>query len=174
MAEDDDSKLFREAVRGARPLRQRKAERRRPRLRPQAALRRADERRVLEESLTLDAAELGVETGEDLVYRRADVPAATLARLQRGHYARAAELDLHGMTRDEARAVLRAFLADCLAEGHACVGIVHGKGRRSGARGPVLKAAVGRWLVRTAAVRAFCSARRVDGGTGAIYVLLER
>jgi DNA-nicking Smr family endonuclease len=37
----------------------------------------------------------------------------------------------------------------------------------------VLKAAVNRWLRRTGTVRAFCSARRPDGGTGAVYVLLD-
>jgi len=54
------------------------------------------------------------------------------------------------------------------------VRIIHGKGRGSGNRGPVLKSAVNRWLRRHGAVRAFCSARRNDGGTGALYVLIER
>jgi DNA-nicking Smr family endonuclease len=38
----------------------------------------------------------------------------------------------------------------------------------------VLKKAVNAILRRTDAVIAFCSARQVDGGTGAIYVLLQR
>ena len=50
--------------------------------------------------------------------------------------------------------------------------IIHGKGRGSGQRGPVLKSAVNRWLRRFDTVRAFCSARKMDGGTGALYVLL--
>ena len=45
--------------------------------------------------------------------------------------------------------------------------IVHGKGYRSGARGPVLKIAVNSWLKRHADVMAFTSARAIDGGTGA-------
>jgi DNA-nicking Smr family endonuclease len=52
------------------------------------------------------------------------------------------------------------------------VRIVHGKGLRSGHRGPVLKAAVNAVLRRTGAVLAYVSARPVDGGTGAVYVLL--
>ena len=51
--------------------------------------------------------------------------------------------------------------------------IVHGKGYRSGARGPVLKIAVNAWLKRHADVMAFTSARAIDGGTGAVYVLLR-
>jgi DNA-nicking Smr family endonuclease len=53
------------------------------------------------------------------------------------------------------------------------VRIIHGKGYRSGARGPVLKNAVNLWLRRHLDVMAFASARAIDGGTGAVYVLLR-
>ena len=43
--------------------------------------------------------------------------------------------------------------------GCRCVRIIHGKGYRSGARGPVLKAAVNLWLRRHLDVMAFVSAR---------------
>lgn len=173
MNEPDDRELFRAAVRDVCPLRHAHAAPTRPRLPARAASRRADERRVLAESLTTDAAELDVETGEDLAYRRAGTPESTLRRLRRGHYARREELDLHGMTQAEARLAVLGFLADACERDLRCVRIVHGKGRGSGHRGPVLKAAVNRWLRRHAAVRAFCSARAPDGGTGALYVLLD-
>jgi DNA-nicking Smr family endonuclease len=51
--------------------------------------------------------------------------------------------------------------------------VIHGKGLRSGHRGPVLKLAVSGVLRRTGAVLAYVSARQVDGGTGALYVLLS-
>ena len=51
--------------------------------------------------------------------------------------------------------------------------IIHGKGYRSGARGPVLKTAVNHWLRLHLDVLAFVSARAIDGGTGALYVLLR-
>lgn len=170
---DEERKLFRAAMRGVRPLRQTRSPPQRPKITPRAALRRADEARVLAESLDADASELDLETGEELSYRRNGVSEATLRRLRRGHYARREELDLHGMTQAEARVAILAFLADARAHSMRCVSMVHGKGRGSGNRGPVLKAAVNRWLRRHAAVRAFCSARRPDGGTGAIYVLLD-
>jgi DNA-nicking Smr family endonuclease len=102
------------------------------------------------------------------------VSESTFRRLRRGQIARSAELDLHGMTQAEARLALNEFLAESRALGLQCVRVVHGKGRGSGDRGPVLKAAVNRWLRRTGTVRAFCSARRPDGGTGAVYALLDR
>jgi len=51
--------------------------------------------------------------------------------------------------------------------------VIHGKGRGSGPRGPVLKNVVNQWLQRIDCVLAFGSARRVDGGNGAVYVLLR-
>jgi len=64
-------------------------------------------------------------------------------------------------------------LIDALEHEVRCVRIIHGKGLRSGHRGPVLKAAVNAVLRRTGAVLAYVSARPVDGGTGAVYVLLS-
>jgi DNA-nicking Smr family endonuclease len=52
------------------------------------------------------------------------------------------------------------------------VRIIHGKGLRSGTRGPVLKLLVSSYLQRVGNVLAFASAREVDGGSGAILVLL--
>jgi len=145
----------------------------RERRRPRAASRRADEALVLAESLRLDPADLDVESGEELRFRRDGIAESVLRRLKQGDYAVRDEIDLHGMTQEEARTALAAFLAEAVARHRRCVRIIHGKGRGSGLRGPVLKSAVNRWLRRHGAVRAFCSARRNDGGTGAAYVLLD-
>ena len=173
MKQDDERELFRAAVRDVRPLPQTKPAPARVRKPAKAALRRADEARVLAESLALDAADLGVETGEELDWRRAGVPESVMRRLRRGQYAQRDELDLHGMTQAEARLAVLAFISECVDRDLRCVRIIHGKGRGSGQRGPVLKSAVNRWLRRNDAVCAFCSARRADGGTGALYVLLH-
>jgi len=173
MKQDDERELFRAAVRDVRPLRQTKPAPARVRKPAKAALRRADEARVLAESLALDAADLGVETGEELDWRRAGVPESVMRRLRRGQYAQRDELDLHGMTQAEARLAVLGFISESVDRDLRCVRIIHGKGRGSGQRGPVLKSAVNRWLRRNDAVCAFCSARRADGGTGALYVLLH-
>ena len=129
---------------------------------------------MLADLLAFDAHDLDVESGDELGYRRDGISESVLRRLRRGEYAIRDEIDLHGMTQDEARAALGAFLAEALLHDRRCVRVIHGKGRGSGHRGPVLKSAVNRWLRRHAAVAAFCSARRNDGGTGALYVLLSR
>jgi DNA-nicking Smr family endonuclease len=172
--DDDDARAFREAVQGARPLGQapRVSQRVRPRPPPRARFQRADEAAVLEESLALSAAELEVEAGDELTFRRSGVQDGVIRKLRRGHYRVESELDLHGLIVDEARHALRSFLARAIARQQRCVRIVHGKGLGSGPRGPVLKKAVNLILRKNAAVVAFCSARQVDGGTGAMYVLL--
>ena len=74
----------------------------------------------------------------------------------------------------EARPRLADFIDYSLKQGLTCVRIVHGKGLGSGHRGPVLKNAVNRWLRKWDCVLAFVSTPQVHGGTGAVYVLLQR
>lgn len=66
---------------------------------------------------------------------------------------------------------LRQFIAESVANGDGCVRVIHGKGRGSGQRGPVLEHVVNHRLRRMDDVLAFASARPVDGGTGAALVL---
>src|SRR5262249_30051151 len=99
---------------------------------------------------------------------------AVLRKLRRGQYRVEGEIDLHGLTVEEAKAALREFVAAAVARGAQCIRVVHGKGLRSGHRGPVVKNAANSVLRRMGVVLAFVSARQVDGGTGALYVLLSR
>jgi len=113
-------------------------------------------------------------TGEGpLSFQRAGVRIQVVRRLRRGLYPIEDELDLHGLSQAAARDRLADFIARSRDAGHRCVRIIHGKGYRSGARGPILKAAVNLWLRRHSDVLAFVSARPIDGGSGALYVLLR-
>ena len=168
----DEARLFREAVRGVRPLGARSPPPRPPRAHPRARFTRADRAAVLRESLDFQGADPDLASGEELVFRRPGVQPRVLRKLRRGEYRVQREIDLHGLTVAEAKAALRQFLVHALERQVRCVRIVHGKGLRSGSRGPVLKAAVNAVLRRTGAVLAYVSARQVDGGTGAVYVLL--
>ena len=170
----DEAELFREAMRGVRPLRQRGPAPRQPPARPHARFTRADRTAVLAESLGEEGADPQLAGGEELVFHRPQVQPPVLRRLRRGEYRVQREIDLHGMTVAEAKHALRSFLLACLEREVRCVRVIHGKGLRSGHRGPVLKSAVNAVLRRTGAVLAFVSARQVDGGTGALYVLLDR
>ncbi|HVW68243.1 MAG TPA: Smr/MutS family protein [Steroidobacteraceae bacterium] len=172
-AGDTDVRLFREAVRDVKPLPgdgTPVTRGRRPP--PLARFSRADRHAVLRESLTSEGGDPELAAGDELVYHRAGIQMSVLRKLRRGQYRVQAEIDLHGLTVAEAKQALRDFLADALDRQLRCVRIIHGKGLRSGHRGPVLKAAVSAVLRRVGAVVAYVSARQVDGGTGAVYVLL--
>jgi DNA-nicking Smr family endonuclease len=170
---EDDDDLFRRAMSGARPLRtdERVAEAsRKPN--PKARFSQADEEAVLAESLQADIDDIEQSSGDTLRFKRASVNRTTMRMLARGSYAIQAEIDLHGMTVVEAKPRLEKFIQRCAANNKLCIRVVHGKGLGSGERGPVLKNGVNRWLRRWDTVLAFVSARQVDGGTGAVYVLL--
>ena len=146
----------------------------RPRAQPVPVQRLRDERNALAESLSDHITwDIGVETGEELVFLRNGLSPQTLKKLRRGHWVIQRELDLHGHTSVEARESLVAFLHACLRHGARCVRIVHGKGLRSKNRAPVLKSKVANWLMQRDEVLAFCQARQSDGGGGAVMVLLK-
>ena len=96
-----------------------------------------------------------------------------LKKLRRGYFGLDAEIDLHGLTSNEAKRQLLHFLHTCIEEGCRCVHIVHGKGYRSTDNHPVLKNNLNLWLRQHPNVQAFCSAPPKDGGTGAVFVLLQ-
>ncbi|HEV7431591.1 MAG TPA: Smr/MutS family protein [Steroidobacteraceae bacterium] len=171
---DDERDLFRAAMRGVRPLstpeRASPARRKPP---PRARQTRAERAAVLSESLAPPDTDLDIQPGDSMQYRQAGVPETVLRRLRRGDYRIEAEIDLHGLRLAEARVQLRQFLLAALARRLQCLRIVHGKGLRSGQRGPVIKNAVHSLLRRAAPVLAFTSAAMRDGGTGATLVLLR-
>jgi DNA-nicking Smr family endonuclease len=119
------------------------------------------------------AAEGGLQGSTALLFQRGGVRTQVIRRLRRGLIPIEDELDLHGLTQSAARDRLAEFLQNTRSAGIRCVRIIHGKGYRSGARGPILKIAVDLWLRRHLDVMAFSSARPIDGGTGAVYVLLR-
>ena len=172
---DEDKEAFRKAMSGAKPL---KADDRvhasKPKPKPRARFRRADESAVLAESLEDDIDTTEHHSDGALRFQRQHVGRRTMRKLTRGGYSVQAEIDLHGMTLAEARPRLRDFIQYSAEQDRLCVRVVHGKGLGSGERGPVLKSAVSSWLRSWDNVIAFVSTRQVDGGTGAVYVLLQR
>ncbi len=143
-----------------------------PKPRPAAKMAHRDEAAAREEFRHVVVAAL--EAGDVLSYRRDSVPPQVLKKLARGEYAAQEELDLHGLPARTAEALLREFLRDCRTHGVGCVRVVHGKGRNSEERLPVLKNLVDRVLRQRADVLAFHSPPAAQGGTGAVLVLLEK
>lgn len=146
----------------------------RPRPKPIAAQRQLDDLAVLRDTLSdVPAWELGLESGEELLFLRNGISAQQLKKLRRGHWVIQDHLDLHGLTAPEARVLTAEFLAHCVRNGLRCVRIVHGKGLGSPNREPVLKKKVAGWLAQRDEVLAYCQAPQADGGGGAVLVLLR-
>ncbi|WP_428422850.1 Smr/MutS family protein [Methylibium sp.] len=145
----------------------------RPKPEPLPLQRQLDEQAALREALSdeFDVESL-LDTDEALSYRRPGVGIDVVRKLRRGGWAIQAQLDLHGLRRDEARERLAAFLRDAAKQGLRCVRVVHGKGNGSPGKQAVLKAKVRTWLVQKTEVMAFAQARGSEGGAGALVVLL--
>jgi DNA-nicking Smr family endonuclease len=134
----------------------------------------ADEQAALEQSLSDEfSVETLLETDEELSFARNGIGQDILRKLRRGHWVIQSQLDLHGMRTEEAREALAEYLRAVGKRGLRCVRIIHGKGLGSVNREPVLKRKVRNWLVQKDEVIAFCQARAVDGGAGAVVVLLK-
>jgi DNA-nicking Smr family endonuclease len=167
----EDVELFRREMADAAPLTHGQVEPYRqrppPRPRPQPDWLRD------EAAPAVDLSESEVDTGDYLEFARPGVQQRLFQSLRRGEIEPGLELDLHGLTVSYAQETLGLFLADCTRRRIRCARIIHGKGRRSENRQPVLKQKVNYWLRLRDEVLAFCSAPRRDGGTGATYVLLR-
>lgn len=133
-----------------------------------------DEERVLRESISddFDVSTL-LDTDDQLSFRRPGIGVEITQRLRAGHWSIQRQLDLHGLRVDEAREALGQFIRNAHKNGMRCVRVVHGKGLGSPGKSPVLKSRVQRWLVQKSEVLAFVQARPMDGGAGALLVLLQ-
>ena len=174
-AADEPAQLFRRAVAGAQALPASDRVLLRPAPPPALPLQRQrDEREALRESLS-DSVDLDslLETDEWLSYRAPGIGPDVLRKLRRGQWVIQAELDLHGLRRDEARQALLEFVHDSQQRGARCVRVIHGKGLGSPGREGVLKHKVRNWLLQMREVLAFCQAGPHDGGAGALLVLLR-
>ncbi len=173
-SDKDPDGLFRRHVGKVRPVPQDRVPPHRKKRAPVAEQSQRDAAAVMKSLLSDDYEPADVETGEELFYVRPGLQHTVIRKLRRGQYAIEAELDLHGCTVPQAREKLDAFLRAARAHGKRCVRVIHGKGKTSEGKMPVLKGKVNVWLRQKDEVMAFCSAIPRDGGGGAAYVLLKR
>lgn len=171
----DPVALFRHVAGEVAPLKDRNlAAVERPLPAPLPRKREEDEREVLREALESPLTfEDRLDTGDEAAYLRVGLPRRVLTDLRRGRWVVQGELDLHGLTRDEARSSLAHFIALSLQQGRRCLRVIHGKGHGSPGRLPVLKHLSRGWLAQREDILAFCQARPHDGGEGALLVLLQ-
>lgn len=177
-SELDDNLSFAELLDNVKPLHndhQNRADTqtRKPKPTPLPKETLKDEQRVLQESLEVSLEVDDLLPGDCLSFCRAGIQKTIFKKLKKGQYNIGAELDLHGHTRPEAQVALAKFIQQSRKNNIRCVRIIHGKGYRSNNEGPKIKPMVNKWLQQRNEILAFCSARPIDGGTGAVYVLLK-
>lgn len=170
----EDLAAFREAMADVRRLDSERRPDDPPRPPPHPRQTEADEAQVMLDMLSDEFDPVDAASGEELLFARPGIQKQLLRKLRQGKFSVEAELDLHGLRVAQARQRLVLFLNRCRDQGIRCVRIIHGKGLGSHQKQPVLKGKTNRWLQQRDEVLAFCSARQVDGGTGAVYVLLKK
>lgn len=131
---------------------------------PRAQTSQSDDTRFIPSDLLSEA-------DEAPTFVRAGQNSQVLRKLKRGFWPIAAELDLHGNTREQAQRLLSDMLSQMAGLG-VCLRIIHG--RALGApQGPILKRVTRAWLRQQDEVLAFCEAPPAQGGEGALLVLLK-
>lgn len=102
------------------------------------------------------------------------LPVSRLRQLKSGQIRIGLELDLHGLTREEALESLEHFIASAHRRDQKAVLVITGKGNNSPGE-PVLQGAVISWLRERgkALVAEFAPAPRELGGSGALVVFLK-
>jgi DNA-nicking Smr family endonuclease len=160
MSSEDDDELFRQAMGGVEPLRNR------DRVRTSAT-------HTVVAAPAQARPHLIVEDGEG---RAPGVTREQVARLRSGSIPPQRTIDLHGLRATVARDVIIRRIRAAVADGIRCVLIIHGRGKHSGPGGAVLGRVAAETLASAAiarSVQAFCRARPEDGGAGALYVQLR-
>jgi DNA-nicking Smr family endonuclease len=114
------------------------------------------------------------DTLPDDVEPRRPLPVNRLRQLKRGAIRIDLELDLHGLTREEALVSLGRFITGAFNRGQRAVLVITGKGLNSPVE-PVLQGAVAGWLrdKGKGMVAEFAPAPRQMGGSGAFVVFLK-
>jgi len=168
-----EQQLFRHSVGAVVPLPELDRVVHTPARQPRPLMQALDDQAVLQESLSdeFDVSTL-LDVDDQLSFRRPGIGRDVTHKLRGGHWALQGQIDLHGLRSDEAREALGQFIREAHRAGWRCVRVVHGKGLGSPGKTPVLKQKVQRWLVQKSEVLAFVQARPLDGGAGALVVLL--
>lgn len=168
MQENDDFALFRDAIKGTKKIKQ-------DTFVPKTELSRkvSEVRQLKEQADTLfyfsdEYEPLLSEVDEKVRYLREDIDPYILKQLRRGDFQPELFLDLHGLTREQAKKELASLIMACEREQVYCASIMTGYGTRA------LKNQIPRWLVQHPKVIALHQAPREWGGDAAILILIEQ
>ena len=148
--QDDDFSLFKNELRGVKPIKHDRADTGKPKTdRAQIAkLRQAATVRT--DATTVDGLSdqfvIDVGPEDELMWARDGVQESQMRKLKAGQIPFEGSLDLHGMTVEKARETLWAFLAEATKFEIRCVRVTHGKAVRLDGKRPMIKSHVNTWL----------------------------
>ncbi len=174
----DDLELFRQTLKGVRPITYDRADT--GKVRPDhTALKGRRQQAVQAQQKTQvdglsDQFVIDVLPEQELAWVANGVQDSQLRKLKSGQIPFEGSIDLHGMSVEKARGLLWDFLAEACQLEVRCVRVTHGKAQRKDGRTPILKSHVNTWLRQHPKVLGFTSCTPRHGGTGSVYVLLKR
>ncbi len=174
---ENDDEIFLHATEGVHPVSWRKAGApSSPPAPPEFKDTKAEDRRLMEAAINGDP-ELEVPDHPEYIEGWIGVSGRRyLPGLRNGLYSIQEQIDLHGLSRQQARAAVEEFIDRTSRYRSCCVKIIHGRGINSPNDRAILKEYLQRWLSTRRMSRhvvAYASAPLKDGGVGAIYVLLK-
>ena len=183
MMTDEDRELLQQAMTGVTPLPSHK-KKKRPlpdrKTEPASSLRWRQMRATHMPASTMEADLLATEHLEEVEpdayveYTSGRLTHQQMRKLRLGKLAVECTLDLHGCDFEEARALLKQFVAFCRGKGYTSVRVIHGKSHTTWGRKKSMKSHAITWLKQMDNVRGFASCLPIDGGTGAVYVVLTK
>ena len=167
MLDEEAISLFRAEMKGVNPLKQDTFVAARPH--KKKALATIKEQREQQDTLFYFSDEYEPLLNEEsaVKYLRENEDSHLLKQLRRGDFSPEIFLDLHGLTREQAKLELAALIQTCEKEHLYCASVMTGYGTYT------LKRQIPRWLVQHPKVRALHQAPKEWGGEAAILILID-
>ena len=167
MLDEEAISLFRAEMKGVKPLKQDTFVAARPH--KKKALVTIKEQREQQDTLFYFSDEYEPLLNEEsaVKYLRENEDSHLLKQLRRGDFSPEIFLDLHGLTREQAKLELAALIQTCEKEHLYCASVMTGYGTYT------LKRQIPRWLVQHPKVRALHQAPKEWGGEAAILILID-
>lgn len=167
MLDEEAISLFRAEMKGVKPLKQDTFVA--PRPHKKKALATIKEQREQQDTLFYFSDEYEPLLNEEsaVKYLRENEDSHLLKQLRRGDFSPEIFLDLHGLTREQAKLELAALIQTCEKEHLYCASVMTGYGTYT------LKRQIPRWLVQHPKVRALHQAPKEWGGEAAILILID-
>lgn len=173
---DEERDLFQNAVSDVKPLKsthQNRSEKKEIKETKRIHIKKTESFQPERKPIVFHKTQPDVESEDIISFSQSGLQHKRLTQLRQGKMRNEATLDLHRYTTDEAIYAIDDFLLQCQTRGFRTVLIIHGKGNYSAGNKPIIKNVLNAYLRHHPLVLAFHSAKKHQGGAGALYVLIK-